>query len=132
MTRKYIKMAGTSLIALLGSLQVSMADTTVSFWHSFNPEKANGKALNTIIANFEAANPGITIEGEFIGNYNDIVTKLQAAIPAHREPDAVIMEVTRYGLFADRGILTDLTPYLTNDPLKDNLFDFAREADRPR
>ncbi|WP_373237035.1 ABC transporter substrate-binding protein [Cohaesibacter celericrescens] len=128
MTRKYIKMAGTSLIALLGSLQVSMADTTVSFWHSFNPEKANGKALNTIIANFEAANPGITIEGEFIGNYNDIVTKLQAAIPAHREPDAVIMEVTRYGLFADRGILTDLTPYLTNDPLKDNLFDFAREV----
>ena len=128
MTRNFIKLAGASLIALVGSAHISMAATTVTFWHSFNPEKPNGQALEKIIDNFEAANPGVEIKPEFIGNYNDIVAKLQAAIPAHREPDAVIMEVTRYGLFADRGVLTDLTDYVNNDPLKEDLFGFAREV----
>nr|WP_321483562.1 ABC transporter substrate-binding protein [uncultured Cohaesibacter sp.] len=128
MTRNFIQLAGASLIALVGSAHISMAATTVTFWHAFNPEKPNGQALEKIIDKFEAANPGIEIKPEFIGNYNDIVAKLQAAIPAHREPDAVIMEVTRYGLFADRGVLTDLTDYVNKDPLKDDLFGFAREV----
>ncbi|MEZ2130804.1 MULTISPECIES: ABC transporter substrate-binding protein [unclassified Sinorhizobium] len=76
----------------------------------------------------KAANPGIHVEGEYVGDYNDIVAKLQAAIPAKRAPDAVIMEVTRYGLFADRGVLIDLTPYFDADPLKADLYDYAREV----
>lgn len=128
MTRNLIKMAGVSLIALAGSISLSMAETTVTFWESWSPESSNGKALAQIIENFEAANPGIKVDAQHIGNYNDIVAKLQAAIPAHREPVMALMEVTRYGLFADRGILTDLTDYLNNDPLKDDLFDFAREV----
>lgn len=114
------------VVALLSMVGSAHADTTVSFWHSFS--KSSGDALNKIIANFEAANPGIHIEGEFVGDYNDIVAKLQAAIPAKRAPDAVIMEVTRYGLFADRGALIDLTPYFNADPLKDDLYDYAREV----
>ena len=104
----------------------AMADVKVEFWHSFGG--GGGAALEAIIADFEAANPGIDIVAERIGNYNDIVAKLQAAIPANRAPDAVILEVTRYGLFADRGILQDLTPYLEADPLKNDLYDFAREV----
>jgi sn-glycerol 3-phosphate transport system substrate-binding protein len=38
------------------------------------------------------------------------------------------MEVTRYGLFADRGVLIDLTPYFDADPLKGDLYDYAREV----
>lgn len=116
--------AATSLLAL--AAHAAYADTTVEFWHSFSG--TSGEVLDGIIAEFEAANPGIDIDAQHIGNYNDIVTKLQAAIPARRAPDAVIMEVTRYGLFADRGVLTDLTAYLEADPLKDDLFDFAREV----
>ncbi|MBY6049037.1 ABC transporter substrate-binding protein [Vannielia litorea] len=116
--------AATSLLALAAS--AASAETTVEFWHSFSGD--SGEVLDGIVAEFEAANPGIDIDAQHIGNYNDIVTKLQAAIPARRAPDAVIMEVTRYGLFADRGVLTDLTAYLEADPLKDELFDFAREV----
>ncbi|KRB55122.1 glycerol-3-phosphate ABC transporter substrate-binding protein [Rhizobium sp. Root708] len=116
----------TSAVALFSVVGSAQAQTTVKFWHSFS--KANGKALEQIIGNFEAANPEIHVEAEFIGNYNDIVTKLQAAIPARRAPDAVIMEVTRYGLFADRGVLIDLTPYFDADPLKADLYDYAREV----
>ncbi|TCS51605.1 carbohydrate ABC transporter substrate-binding protein (CUT1 family) [Primorskyibacter sedentarius] len=116
--------AATSLLAL--SSNAAFAETKVEFWHSFSGN--SGEVLDGIVADFEAANPDINIDAQHIGNYNDIVTKLQAAIPARRAPDAVIMEVTRYGLFADRGVLTDLTDYLEADPLKDELFDFAREV----
>jgi len=126
MSWKLQKFITASALALVASTAGAQAETTVKFWHSFN--KDNGEALNKIIANFEAANPDIKIEGEYIGNYNDIVAKLQAAIPARRAPDAVILEVTRYGLFADGGVLTDLTPYFNADPLKDELYDFAREV----
>ena len=114
------------LIGLSGSVGAAQAEVTVEFWHSF--DGSGGEALGEIIENFQAANPDIRIDAQFIGNYNDIVAKLQAAIPARRAPDAVIMEVTRYGLFADRGVLLDLTEKVDNDPLKDDLFDFAREV----
>jgi sn-glycerol 3-phosphate transport system substrate-binding protein len=105
---------------------VATAEVQVEFWHSFGG--SGGEALNAIIADFEAANPDIDIVPEHVGNYNDIVTKLQAAIPANRGPDAVILEVTRYGLFADSGVLLDLTPFLDADPLKADLFEYAREV----
>lgn len=112
-------------VALAASNIAAQAQTTVSFWHSFNNRA--GEAIEEIIANYEAAHPEVDIQGEYVGNYNDIVARLQAAIPANRAPAAVILEVTRYGLFADGGVLVDLTPYFEADPLKDELYDFARE-----
>ncbi|WP_375450491.1 ABC transporter substrate-binding protein [uncultured Devosia sp.] len=125
MTRKLHTTIAAGLMALVASVATAQAETTVKFWHSFN--NASGEALDKIIANFEAANPDIDVEGEFVGDYNDIVAKLQAAIPANRAPDAVILEVTRYGLFADGGVLADLTPYFDADPLKNDLYDYARQ-----
>lgn len=126
MIRRLQTVLATTTIALLATVSIANAATTVTFWHSFN--KDSGVALDKIVADFEAANPGIDIVPEFIGNYNDIVAKLQAAIPARRAPDAVILEVTRYGLFANNNILTDLTPYFDADPLKADLYDYAREV----
>jgi sn-glycerol 3-phosphate transport system substrate-binding protein len=126
MAHKLQSTIAASLLTLLASVATAQAETTVKFWHSFN--KASGDALNKIIANFEAANPGFKIQGEYVGDYNDIVAKLQAAIPAKRAPDAAILEVTRYGLFASSGVLVDLTPYFDADPLKNDLYDYAREV----
>lgn len=126
MSRKFQSTVAASIIALIASVGAAEAATTVKFWHSFN--KSNGQALDKIIANFEAANPDIDVQAEFVGNYNDIIAKLQAAIPARRAPDAVILEVTRYGLFANNNILTDLTPYFDADPLKADLYDYAKEV----
>lgn len=126
MSRKLHGTVAAGIIALIASVGAAEAATTVKFWHSFN--KSNGQALDKIIQNFEAANPDIDVEAEFIGNYNDIIAKLQAAIPARRAPDAVILEVTRYGLFANNNILTDLTPYFDADPLKADLYDYAQEV----
>ncbi|MGL6209951.1 MAG: extracellular solute-binding protein [Paracoccaceae bacterium] len=103
---------------MLTSAVSAQADVTAVFWHSFG--KTWGEALTAIVAQFEAANPCIKIDAQRVGDYEDIVTQLQAAIPAGRAPDGVIMEATRYGLVADRGILADLTCYLAADPLNKN------------
>jgi sn-glycerol 3-phosphate transport system substrate-binding protein len=123
MTEK-LQTAGAMVALAFASTVTAASAQTVEFWHSFGGDQ---DALEEIIADFEAINPGITIQAEHIGNYEDIVTRLQAAIPAGREPDAVILEVTRYGLFAERDILVDLTDYLDADPLRDDLYDYARE-----
>lgn len=125
MTRRLHTTIAASVFALFAGLASAEAATTVKFWHTFS--KTNGEALNKIIASFETAHPDIDVEPEFVGNYNDLVAKLQAAIPARRAPDAVILEITRYGLFANNNVLTDLTPYFAADPLKDDLYDYARE-----
>lgn len=124
MNRSLIAAATAAAISVFPSL--SAANTTITFWQSFGGE--NGKALDELVAEFERKNPGIDIEPSFTGNYDDIVAKLQAAIPAKRYPDAVIMEVTRYGVFADRGILQDLTPWIENDPIRNDLYPFAIEV----
>ena len=105
MSRKSMSTLAVSLLALATSVGAVQAQTTVTFWHSFN--NASGEALDEIITNYQAQNPDVVIEAEYVGNYNDIVARLQAAIPANRGPDAVILEVTRYGLFADAGVLAD-------------------------
>jgi sn-glycerol 3-phosphate transport system substrate-binding protein len=125
MPSRFASTALAGFVLLASTILPASAAVTVKFWHSFNKE--GGQALDKIIAGFEAANPDIDVEAEFVGNYNDIVAKLQAAIPANRAPDAVILEVTRYGLFADRGVLADLTPYFNADPLSNDLYDYARE-----
>lgn len=127
-----MKLSSTTALAMFAGLALGAfasaanAKSTVTFWHSFGGE--NGKALERLVAKFEAENPEIDIDALYTGNYEDIVTKLQAAIPARRHPDAVILEVTRYGLFAERGILEDLSPYLEKDPIKDDLYPFAIEV----
>jgi len=126
MSRKLQLALAAGVACFLGAVSAADAATTVKFWHTFS--KSQGEALNKIIANFEKANPDIDVEAEFVGDYNDVVSKLQAAIPARRAPDAVILEVTRYGLFANNNILTDLTPYFDADPLKADLYDYAREV----
>jgi sn-glycerol 3-phosphate transport system substrate-binding protein len=126
MSRKLQLALATGVACFLGAVSAADAATTVKFWHTFS--KSQGEALYKIIANFEKANPDIDVEAEFVGDYNDVVAKLQAAIPARRAPDAVILEVTRYGLFANNNILTDLTPYFDADPLKADLYDYAREV----
>src|ERR1700761_7378950 len=108
--KRFLQAAGLSTVALASA---AYPDTTLTFWHSFGG--AAGDAMTQLVTKFEAAHPDIKIDAQFIGSYDDIVAKLQAAIPAHCTPDAVIMEVTRYGLFADRGVLDDLTHYLDAD-----------------
>jgi sn-glycerol 3-phosphate transport system substrate-binding protein len=87
----------------LALAQSAGAETKITFWHSLNDA-----ALQVLVKNFNAAQSEVQVEQQFVGNYGEAVTKLQAAIVAGRQPDIAMLEITRYGLFADRGQLEPL------------------------
>jgi sn-glycerol 3-phosphate transport system substrate-binding protein len=99
----------------------------VTFWHSLSG--SDGQTVEAMAQAFNAAHPGVTIKPQFVGDYGDTVTKLQAAIPAGRQPDLVMLEITRYGLFAERGALEALDPYFAKAPeVRQRLLPFALDA----
>ncbi len=81
----------------------------VELWH--NQSGDDERVLQTIVDDFNAANDNIEVKATYNGKYADIITKLQASIPARRNPEMAILEVTQYGVFADAGVLSDLTSY---------------------
>ena len=90
------------LAALL--LAFAQAQTTLTFWNSFG----DNETMQTLLEEFNASHPDIQVEGVDVGNYNEMITRLQAAVVSGRVPDVVQLEITRYGIFADRGVLLPL------------------------
>ena len=72
-----------AMLMLLGSVAVAEIDPTIpdgteiTFWYSFTGD--NEAKLTEQIAAFEAANPGIKVNAQYIGGYNVIHTELASA-----------------------------------------------------
>lgn len=77
-----------SVLALGGTLASGMAraDVEIEYWQYFFEARVN--AMDTLIENFQAANPGITVKTNQFP-YADYRTKVAAAIPAGEGPDVV-------------------------------------------
>jgi sn-glycerol 3-phosphate transport system substrate-binding protein len=111
--------------ALLGAGPALAVDLT--FWHSGNGKA--GEVIDELASRFEAAHPDVSIETVYVGNYDDMVTRLQAAVISGDVPDLVQLEMTRYGLFADPGALEPLDGYLEANPeIVADVRPFALEA----
>lgn len=118
-----------TLLGLVSTPSLAVAAVEVTFWHSF----ASGQGatvIDTLVERFHKARPDIRVKAEFAGSYGDLVTKLQAAIPARRQPHLVMLEITRYGLFAERGALVPLEPFFEREgpEFTGKIRPFAREA----
>lgn len=98
----------------------------IEFWHSFTG--VGEEAINEIIVDFEASQDLYAIEPVYTGNYDDTIIKLQSAIPAGTQPPLALLEVTRYGLLADLGILEDLRPYMKKSGTDSRIRHFALEV----
>ena len=107
----------------------AQAATEITFWHSFGSGKG-AESVQMLIERFNASQDEIIVTQEFVGNYDEMITKLQAAIPAGNQPDVVQLEATRYGLFADRGALEPLEPYFEKEgqAFVDEIRPFALDA----
>ncbi len=119
MLQKLQTALAASIVSLAAGVSSADAATTVKFWHSFN--KSNGETLDRIIAGFEAANPGIDIEAEYVGSYNDIIAKLQAAIPARRRiavmRDGHLLQFDRPEVIYDRPSNRFVASFLGSPPM---------------
>jgi sn-glycerol 3-phosphate transport system substrate-binding protein len=117
-------LAAWGVLAAAGS---AGAQTTVTFWHSLGG--VGEKAINEMAGRFNASQTAVKVEPTFVGSYVEGMTRLQAAIPANRAPDIMMLEITRYGLFAERGLLEPLEPYLAASPeATANIMPYALDA----
>jgi len=64
------------------------APVTLTIWHNWGPDDAKGAPLQTIFADFMAANPDILIADEVYVDA-DIPLKVETASAANQEPDLV-------------------------------------------
>ena len=82
-TRTSAFAAATALALATGAAN---ADVEIEYWQYFFEARVN--AMDQLIENFEAANPGITVTMNHFP-YADYRTKVAAAIPAGEGPDVV-------------------------------------------
>ncbi|MEL6436360.1 MAG: ABC transporter substrate-binding protein [Pseudomonadota bacterium] len=117
-------------IALALATTTALAETKIEFWHAFSGN--NGSAVDELAAQFNASQDDYEIVPVYTGNYTEGTQKLQAAIAGNTAPGLVMLEITRYGLFADRGALEPLQPYIDQVGAEwlDQVRPFALEASK--
>ncbi len=96
----------------------------VDFWHV--QTKQNEDALKKIAADFNAANPGITVTPQYIGDYNTIAQKIQVGIQAKQVPAMAVGYENNVGNYQQADALLDLSPYINSKTYgwtKDDLSD---------
>lgn len=97
--------------------------TSFVFWHSFTG--ANEETLLKQIAAFEAANPGIDVQEQYIGGYNVIHTELASANAAGvGVPALSVINVPRLTSYATDNLVEDLDPYIEAFADEINFADF--------
>jgi len=101
---------GAALALGLGA-GVAHADAEIEYWQYFFEQRVT--AMDKLIENFEAANPGITVKMTHFP-YDDYRTKVAAAIPAGEGPDVVQLFYGWLNDYVEAGLIqplsTDLFP----------------------
>jgi multiple sugar transport system substrate-binding protein len=94
--------------ALAAGLGASMAraDVEIEYWQYFFEQRVT--AMEKLIANFESANPGITVKMTHFP-YDDYRTKVAAAIPAGEGPDVVQLFYGWLNDYVDAGLIQPLS-----------------------
>ena len=84
---------------------VAAEPVTIQYWHTHSDAEA--AQLDQVIAVFETANPGITVESTRYA-YNDYKTALLTAISSGAVPDVARLDIAWVSEFADQGALVQL------------------------
>ncbi|MHA2028598.1 MAG: extracellular solute-binding protein [Candidatus Kariarchaeaceae archaeon] len=97
------------LITSFGSTPTTAQSTiTITFW--WTEGAIEGVVYDTLIANFEAANPGVEIDDRQIG-YFDTESSYENALIAGTQPHVLRADVTWITKWADQGVLEPLDDY---------------------
>ena len=85
--------------------------TEFTFWHSFTGD--NEATLTKQINEFMAENPGIKVNAQYIGGYNQIHTELASANAANAGvPALAVINVPRLTSYCKDKLVEDLNPFI--------------------
>lgn len=111
-------------IFVFGSVTASAQDEVVLNLLTMDQAGMTPEELGEIIARFEAANPGIRVEPQFVlydGLYDTIVTSVSSNPPAF---DIILVDDIWYAGFADAGWVLDVTERVTPE-MREGVFEAA-------
>lgn len=92
----------------------------VVWWVTWAADQPRGAILREAAADFNAQNPGIVVEVEHSGNYEETANKIEAAVVAKNTPALAVIEETFIGRFEP--VVTDLSKYVSQATI-DNYVD---------
>src|SRR5688500_4585596 len=107
MTMRKLILAGAAALLMSGT---ALAQTTLSLVEVItSPERT--ETLKEIVAGYEAANPGVTVEITSLP-WGEAFEKFATMVSAGETPDVVEMPDRWLALYANNGKLENLEPYL--------------------
>ncbi|MBL8157190.1 MAG: sugar ABC transporter substrate-binding protein [Anaerolineae bacterium] len=101
------------VLVLLAALPVAAQETTIRYF-TFSAAPDHLEDLDTIIAAFEEANPGINVEVE-TAPFADYFTLLQAGVASGDAPDVFELNYENFVTYAANGALLDLSGKVSAD-----------------
>lgn len=94
--------------------------TEVLFWISLSG--GMGETIEEIVNNYNASQDKVHVTVEFQGNYYDMAAKLQTAVTSGEMPHVAQLEMGRTKMFADYGVLQDMTELAQEAGLDTSMF----------
>jgi ABC-type glycerol-3-phosphate transport system substrate-binding protein len=89
------------------------APVRVRFWYGIGGQLA--EVIETQIKKFNAATPGVAVEGLLQKDYNGVQEKFQAALVGGDVPELIQMEIHATPQFAASGALAPIEPFYAGD-----------------
>ena len=123
--RKALLLLSLALVLALGVTAVSAQDDldsvdptgqTITYWHQYQNDSAQGNTMAQIIADFNANNEwGITVDASFQGNYSQLQDLINAGIISGELPNLVAGYANAAASYAADDSTIDLMPYVTSE-----------------
>jgi sn-glycerol 3-phosphate transport system substrate-binding protein len=85
----------------------------LTFWHAMGG--VNGKAIETMVDNFNKSHDNIKVTAQFQGTYDDALTKLKTAMQAKSGPDLVQVYDIGTRFMIDSGWITPMQDLIDGD-----------------
>lgn len=86
--------------------------STLIFWHVATQETA--QLLDQIVADYNATNPPMRVEGRYIGDYTNLFQKVRVTIPTHKLPDLVAAYPSMVVEYIEQDAAVPLDPYIAD------------------
>jgi multiple sugar transport system substrate-binding protein len=119
------------LLLLIGILTVSGCQTIrsgvegsqvthITFWHGVNPPP-NRDVLQKLVDKFNQTHPNIHVESLYVGQQDQQMPKILAAVVGNAPPDLLWFNPTITGQLVELGALISIDEMLSKSPVKDDI-----------
>ncbi|TCL71667.1 carbohydrate ABC transporter substrate-binding protein (CUT1 family) [Hydrogenispora ethanolica] len=103
MKRFFIVLGMLALMLSLSLVNVSAKEVTIQFWHAMGGH--NMEVVNSLVDQFNKTHPGIKVEAQMAGTYDDVLSKTQAAVRTKTAPHVIQIFEIGTRVMIDSGII---------------------------